>query len=118
MNKFNTSPAEDRRYLGRTFGSKAEMRYAHLLEWWVSEGILHTYICQPSTWLGVPENTYKPDFLVVPVGATPHFVEVKGMETGPWKRNKKLWAKYGRLPLHIVKARGAMKFETVEVIEP
>ena len=92
------------------------MEYALQLETWVELGIILDYVCQPKCWLGVVEYTYTPDFLVVPDGATPHYVDVKGMETTAFKRTKKLWAAHGRLPLHVVKKKGK-KFETTEVIQ-
>ena len=79
-------------------------------------GIIVDYICQPKVWLGCPEYTYTPDFFVVPHGAPPHYVDVKGMETTAFKRTKKMWAAHGRLNLVIVKKKGK-KFETTEVIK-
>ena len=68
QNKYNVSPKDERTYLGRTFGSKAERRYCEQLEMMWEAGVIFDYICQPAVWLGVPENKYKPDFLVVPDG--------------------------------------------------
>lgn len=116
MHKYKTSPASERQYLGRTFGSKAEMQYCMMLERMVDEEIILDYVCQPKVWLGVPENVYIPDFLVLPVGAPAHYVDVKGVETSKFKRDKKLWARYGRLALHIVKSQGNARFKTSEVI--
>ena len=115
MGKYKVSPPDERKFLGRTFGSKAEMHYCVMLEAMVEQDIIRDYVCQPRTWLGVPENVYVPDFFVVPVGAIPHYVDVKGLETAKFKRDKKLWSRYGRLPLHIVKRKGS-KFITSEVI--
>ena len=114
--KYNVAPAEQRRALGRTFASKAENEYALQLEMCVECGIIIDYICQPKVWLGCVEYTYSPDFLVIPEGAAPHYVDVKGMETTAFKRTKKLWAGHGRLPLHVVKKK-AKGFETTEVIK-
>jgi hypothetical protein len=116
MHKYKTSPASERHYLGRTFGSKAEMQYCMMLERMLDEEIIRDYICQPKVWLGVPENVYVPDFLVIPDGFPPHYVDVKGVETQKFKRDKKLWSRYGRLPLHIVKRVKDAKFKTSEVI--
>tara|TARA_R100000697_G_scaffold25631_1_gene33870 strand:- start:3131 stop:3505 length:375 start_codon:yes stop_codon:yes gene_type:complete len=114
-NKYKVAPVEERRALGRTFASKAEKEYALMLEDWVEIGIIQDYVCQPKVWLGCHEYTYTPDFLVIPDGAGPHYVDVKGMETTSFKRTKKLWSAHGRLPLHVVKKRGK-KFETSEVL--
>ena len=115
-NKYKVSPPEKRRALGRTFGSQAEKRYALMLEACVECEAIADYICQPKVWLGVPENVYVPDFLVVPIGSLQYYVYVKGVETAKFKRDKKLWKEYGRLALHVVKEKGAHKFETSEVI--
>lgn len=116
MHKYKTSPASERQFLGRTFGSKAEMQYCVMLERMIEEEIIRDYVCQPRVWLGVPENVYVPDFLVIPVDHHPHYVDVKGVETAKFKRDKKLWASYGRCPLHIVKRLKNAKFKTTEVI--
>lgn len=114
--KYKISPPEERKYLGRTFGSKAEMRYCQNLQLLVEGNALEDYVCQPKVWLGVPENIYVPDFLVIPKEELPYYVDVKGMETQKFKRDKKLWASYGRLPLVIVKESSPAKFKTKEVI--
>ena len=115
MGKYKVSPPDERRYLGRTFGSKAEMLYCVMLEMMVEQEIIRDYVCQPKVWLGVPENVYVPDFLVIPVGAPPHYVDVKGLEPAKFKRDTTLWKTYGRLALHIVKRKGS-KFITSEVL--
>lgn len=96
------------------------MLYAQQLDLYLQSGELIEVIEQPRLWLGVPENVYVPDFLCIPspsTGGTPYMVDVKGVETSAFKRNKKLWASYGRLDLHIVKRKGN-SFVTTEVITP
>jgi hypothetical protein len=88
-----------------------------MLEEMVKLKIVIDYICQPRVWLGVEENIYVPDFLVIPDGAVPHYVDVKGVETPKFKHDKKLWASYGRAALHIVKETSPAKFKTSEIIE-
>ncbi len=117
MSKYKVSPANERQYLGRTFGSKAEMEYCKMLEDSVKTGSIMDYICQPRVWLGVPENVYVPDFFVIPhpsIGMG-WYVDVKGVETAKFKKDKKLWAAYGRGKLKIVKRQGS-GFKEVEVI--
>ena len=114
--KYKVSPADQRRLNGRTYGSKAEMEYARLLYMLVECGDVIDFVQQPRLWLGVPENVYVPDFLGIPNVRKPHYIDVKGMETQKFKRDKKLWASYGRLDLHIVKKSGK-NFKTTEVIE-
>ena len=43
--------------------------------------------------------------------------DVKGMETQAFKKHKRLWKRYGRLPLVIVKAKGK-RLVAVETIDP
>ena len=114
-NKYKVSPPSERRFNGRTYGSKAEMRYAEQLYVLRDNGHIIEFVEQPRLWLGVPENIYVPDFLVIPAEDDPYYVDVKGVETAKFKRDKKLWAAYGRLHLLVVKASGK-KFEVAEVI--
>ena len=115
--KYNVAPAEDRRWNGRTYDSKAEMLYAIHLEEQRALGVLIEIVAQPRIWLGVPENVYVPDFLVIPAGLVdPHYIDVKGAETPAFKKVKKLWKAYGRIPLKIVVQKGR-SFVTAEIIK-
>ena len=115
-NKYKVSPADQRRFNGRTYGSKAEMAYAKLLFNDRLQCDVVDYVEQPRLWLGVPENVYVPDFFIVPRDGQPYYVDVKGVETQKFKRDKKLWRSYGYLDLHVIKSSGK-KFKTTEVIE-
>lgn len=108
-------------YNGVRYASKAEAGWAENFDREHGEdgcGAGCWHIRQPRFTLGVPENVYVPDFLVVEYGiaANVYAVDVKGMETPKFRRDCKLWARYGPCPLHIVKAKGA-GFETVRVVE-
>lgn len=76
---------------------------------------------QPKVVLGVPENTYRPDFLIVPAGSLPYYVDVKSEATTKltaFRKNVRLWKSYGRLNLHIiVRINGSDRFHTTEIIE-
>jgi len=111
QNKFRSKRTE---YNGRTFASKAEAARAAELDLLLKAGEIIEWIPQPVFRLGVPENKYVADFLVVgtvraeypPNGvnyiAIPVWVEdIKGAETPKFRRDKKLWQAYGRLPLVI-----------------
>jgi hypothetical protein len=115
--KYRVAPANERQYLGRTFGSKAEREYCQQLELEVGMGEINSYVCQPRIWLGVPENVYIPDFLIIPFHRDewPYYIDVKGVETAKFKRDKKLWVKYARLDLHVVKKKGT-RFVTTEIV--
>ena len=115
-NKYKVSPPDERRFNGRTYGSKAEMYYAQQLYKLREIGEVIEFVEQPRLWLGVPENVYVPDFFVVPKEGNCYFVDVKGVETQKFKRDKKLWASYGRIDLVIVKCKGK-KLKVSEVID-
>ena len=106
-NKFHVAPKAARTIGERTYASKAEMIYAQQL---AADPTITEVVEQPRVKLG-EDTFYRPDFLVIRDGDN-HYVDVKGMETAEFKRNKKLWAKYGRLPLWIVKGG-----KVVEIIE-
>ena len=116
-NKYRVSPAEERYFNGRTYASKAEMRYAQTLELLKEAGDVIEYIEQPKFRLGCPENVYVADFLVIRADEPPYVVDVKGMETNKFKRDKKLWMAYGRLPLVIIK-KNRSSFVVNERITP
>jgi hypothetical protein len=116
-NKYHVSPPNERTARGRVYASKAEKQYADLL--WALVGQpdgICLIVEQPSIRLG-EDTVYKPDFLVIPEADDPYCVDVKGMETSEWKKTKILWAKYGRIPLRVVKKSGT-KFNTTEIIAP
>jgi len=113
--KYKVAPAKDRRFNGRTYASKAEMLYAKHLFAMRESALILEFTEQPTVRLGVPENVYRPDFLVIPDEGYPFYVDVKGVETRTFKRNKKLWSAYGWLDLHVVKRFGK-KFLTTEVV--
>ena len=115
-NKYRVAPKEDRTWNGRVYASKGEMLYAQRLDLLRSAGEVIEFIEQPRVALGVPENKYVPDFFVVPVKGLPYYVDVKGMETSKFKRDKKLWASYGYVELVIVKRYGK-GFKVTEKIE-
>lgn len=115
-NKYRVSAPDRRTFDGKTYASRAEMLYAQELDMRLRAGDLIEVVEQPRLSLGVRENVYVPDFLIVPAERDrPYYVDVKGVETPAFKRNKKLWARYGRLDLHIVKYKGS-KFTTTEVV--
>lgn len=96
-------------YNGVTYDSKSESRHAMWLD---SECQQHGYyawwIRQPKFRLGVPENIYVPDFLVVRNEFTNSVLneavevhEVKGHRTAKFKHDLKLWRQYGPCQLRI-----------------
>lgn len=115
-NKYRVAPAAERRWNGRTYASKAEMERAQQLRQFMEAGEVIEIVEQPRLWLGVPENVYVPDFLVLWKYGGAEYEDVKGVETAQFRRVKKLWAAYGRLPLRIVKKSG-QRFRTSEVIQ-
>jgi len=104
-----------RTYRGRCYDSRMEMKYAIHLDYLVSAGDVADWIPQPSVQLG-EDTAFRPDFLVIEKTGIPYYVDVKGKETPRFRMIKKLWAKYGRLNLHVVKyVKGQL--QTTEIIE-
>lgn len=111
--KYNAKPTV---YNGVRYDSKAEAQRAEALDLLIRAGHVDFWIGQPTFRLGVPENVYRPDFLVIHGVQSDwpgvcHVEDVKGVETPAFKRNKRLWDAYGPCPLHVIR-RGS----TVEVI--
>lgn len=89
-------------YDGFTFDSKSEASYAKWLDSEKAAGRILFYVKQPKFTLGLPEMIYRPDFLVV--GSNWVVADdVKGSETAKFKKDKRLWLKYGPCPLRVVK---------------
>ncbi len=106
-NKYNAKPT---RYRGRRYDSEAEAGYARSLDLLLKNGDIAWWIPQVTILLGVPENTYRVDFLIgddtialwtSTVGV--YAVDVKGCETAKFRRDCKLWETYGPFDLKIVK---------------
>jgi hypothetical protein len=92
-------------YGGVRFASKAEAARAAELDLLVRAGVVRWWIGQPTFRLGCPENVYRPDFLVVFATGVIQAEEVKGFETAKFRRDRKLWAAYGPVPLVIIKGK-------------
>lgn len=124
-NKYNVSPPADRTFDGKVYASKAEMERAKELRFYIERGDFMEVVEQPRVSLGCRENVYVPDFLVIPYPGTvnsipqgsAHYEDVKGMETAAFRKNLKLWSKYGRLPLHVLTAKRGGGWD-VKVIGP
>lgn len=115
-------------YNGVMYASKAEAERAKALDEYCMAG-RHKgcfWTRQPVFHLGCWENKYVADFLVTNGLALDyeqkfrdvlvvdiHAEDVKGFETAKFKRDKKLWKKYGPFPLWIIK-----NGKVVELIVP
>lgn len=115
--------AQRTEYNGVKYASRLEARRAEELDHAMSAGRCAWWIGQPKFRLGCPENVYVADFLVAEVFLTDAYgslyalrvEEVKGHETVAWKKNKRLWARYGPLPLDILKwNKDGWQTETIE----
>ena len=113
-NKYRVAAPTARTWNGKTYASKAEMLRA---QWLAASTQFMEIVEQPRLWLGVRENVYVPDFLVIPRSGVPWYEDVKGVETTQFRKVKKLWAAYSRLPLRIIKLSKGV-FEVVEIISP
>lgn len=105
-NKYRVAPAVERTYNGVTYASKAQAIRAAELDILIKIGDIISWESEPAFELGCPENKYKADFGVVNSDGSKHAEEVKGFETREFKKDKRLWKKYGKLPLKILKRRG------------
>lgn len=90
-------------YGGVVYASKAEADYAHQLDMLKRGGAIFGWTGQPRFRLGCPENVYVADFVVFFRDHPAHIVDVKGMATTKFRRDMKLWKKYGPCPLQIVR---------------
>lgn len=115
-NKYRVAPAEQRRYKGRTYASKAERDYAALLDLELASGNYREWVPQPIVTL-VEGYDVRPDFLIIDDEGGAFYVDVKGMETTAFKKTKRMWSTHGRLPLRVVKRKGA-RFVVTEIIAP
>ena len=112
--KYHVADPDKRKWRGKTYASKGEMEYAQNLIEQMNAGEIVEIVEQPRIRLG-PDSVYVPDFLIMPTSGFPYFADFKGVETPAFRRAKKLWAKYGRLDLVVVKKSGK-KFKTVETV--
>ena len=106
-NKYGVAPKADRTYNGVVYDSKAEMLRARELDVMKAGGgpgaVLHWWR-QVTHRLGA-DDSLRVDFQVQdPFGRT-WCEEIKGHETSDWRRKKRLWLKYGPMPLHVLKRR-------------
>lgn len=108
--KYNAQPTV---YAGRRYDSKTEARHAAALDLLKQAGKVRWWLRQVPIQLGDPEvdRPYRVDFLVCEADGSVHAEEVKGAETGQFKRQKRQWAIDGPFPLHVIKGK------RVEVIE-
>ena len=107
QSKYRNRPTD---YNGVRYRSKAEASYAEELDRMTKYGWITWWIGQPVFRLGVPENKYVADFLVVR-RTDVYVVDTKGNETPKFRRDKKLWRAYGPCALHVVR-----NGKTVEIV--
>jgi len=124
-NKFNVAPVDQRKWMGRTWASKAEKERAMELQLLKEAGEILEYTCQPKFYLPDETSVYVADFQVVAeiiddycfrIGFDVWIEDVKGRETPKFRADKKRWKKHGKLPLHILK-RSGRRWKT-EIINP
>ena len=114
--KYNVADRSERTWRGKVYDSKLEMTYAQWV-WKSVDGVhLDEVVEQPKVFL-TEDFSFRPDFLIIPNEEPPYYVDTKGVETREFKKGEKMWKKYGRLPLHVVKASsGTCGFMTDRVI--
>ena len=97
--KYNAKPTV---YKGRKYDSRAEAKYAIGLDTQMASGIIHLWLRQPAFDLG-EDTRYRADFFVIESSGEFYATDVKGMETASFKKIRKLWSKYGEMPLRVIK---------------
>lgn len=109
--KYQTGPAADRRWRGRTYASLAEKLRAQQLH---GRPDLQLVLEQSRFRLGCDENVYIADFVVVARDGTVWAEDVKGASTAAWRRQRRLWLRYGPIPLRVLDSRSLRVSETLE----
>lgn len=89
-------------YAGVVYDSRAEAKRAEYLLTLEAAGALDWVLLQPPFRLGCPLNRYRADFLVSESGKV-RAEDVKGDETRDFKRVRRWWREYGRMPLWIIR---------------
>lgn len=100
-------------YDGRTYASRAEADRARALDLDKQSGSIKHWEPQPRFRLGCAENVYVADFIVWRMDGSVHVEDVKGFESPKFKKDKRLWARYGPCELHIISRN-----KLAEIIEP
>lgn len=110
-NKYGAKRVE---YAGRVYDSKVEARHAEELDLLVRSGDIAEWYPQVLFHLGCPENTYRPDFLVIGHGSI-WVDEIKGFQTEKFMRDKRLWKPYGPCNLRVIRGK---RVETIKPANP
>tara|TARA_R110002012_G_scaffold79909_3_gene202945 strand:+ start:243 stop:629 length:387 start_codon:yes stop_codon:yes gene_type:complete len=115
-NKYNAKPTV---YRGWRFDSKAEASYAMALDRDVADGSVSFWMRQVAFDL-TEDDRYRADFVVFKSNGEVYAIDVKGAETESFRRIRRLWLKYGPMPLKVVK-RGRITetlWDTETTVEP
>lgn len=100
-------------YKGVNYDSKAEAARAESLDRMEAAGLIRWWHTKPGSFrLGCPENIYRPDFMVCESDGSVRCEDVKGVQTRKFIKDKLLWKRYGKMPLHVIGGK------QVEVVEP
>ena len=110
----NRSPAEDRTFDGVVYDSKAECKRAGELAALVQAGVHRKVERQVKFQLG-PDFATKVDFVVTTTIGLRWVEEVKGFEKPRFRDVRRLWKKYGPMPMLVMVPKGTgWKTERVE----
>jgi len=107
-NKYRVSPKHERTWNGTLYASKAESVRAMELQMLLKGGSLLLVEEQPRFKLTLADIVYVSDFRVRDDDGREWVEDVKGVLTARFKVIAKLWARYGTLPLVILKAKGTL----------
>lgn len=94
-------------YNGVRFASKAEAARARDLDLMLAAHTIAAWDRQPRYALG--DVRYVADFVVYDGRGNAWVEDVKGVETPRFRLCKRLWRKYGTMPLHIIRRGGKVE---------
>jgi len=115
--KYGVSEPARRTYNDVVYHSLAEARRAQLLDLLIRGGQVRAWKRQVRFELGTLYNVYVVDFVVEEADGAVHAEDVKGYETREFKKNARLWAAFGPIPLWILTPGGASRWK-VKIIDP
>jgi len=115
--KPNKYKAQRTVYDGVSYAARLEVLRVGQLNLLVKAGEIITRSRQPFFKLGPTEVVYTADFLVVDKDGTIHIEDTKGVEDKRFPVIRKLWASFGKYPLHVLKRKRKRRGWEIEIIE-
>jgi hypothetical protein len=100
--------------------SAAEAQCCGMFQLLEKAGELTILESQPNVFLTEARIRVIPDWLIEYKDGRKVYADYKGFETQSWRRNRKLWMHYAKLPMEVWKKKGERFFisETINTKEP